>query len=175
MDKVIVTGASRGIGKTIAEVLSKNGYYVIAISRDIDSLNKNFKENDNVEIRRVGNPKVFAFEVKDHVDIGAKNGGLDFELASKITGSRFAVMKGGIARLHRALAQFMLDLQTGEHGYTEVYTPYIVNADSMRGTGQLPKFEEDLFAVKKGGQEGDGEGGVAEVRHSRGFERGLKG
>jgi seryl-tRNA synthetase len=94
--------------------------------------------------------------VKDHVDVGAALG-LDFDVAAKLTGSRFAVMKGGIARLHRALAQFMLDTQVNEHGYTECYTPYIVNADSLRGTGQLPKFEADLFAVKKGGQEGEGE------------------
>jgi seryl-tRNA synthetase len=113
-------------------------------------------ETGNVEVRRVGTPRSFDFEVKDHVDVGAPLG-LDFDTAAKLTGSRFAVMKSGIARLHRALAQFMLDTQTGEHGYTECYTPYIVNADSLRGTGQLPKFEADLFAAKKGGQEGEGE------------------
>jgi seryl-tRNA synthetase len=113
-------------------------------------------ESGNVEMRKVGTPRQFDFEVKDHVDVGAALG-LDFDTAAKLTGSRFAVMKGGIARLHRALAQFMLDTQTREHGYTECYTPYIVNADSLRGTGQLPKFEADLFAVKKGGQEGEGE------------------
>jgi seryl-tRNA synthetase len=113
-------------------------------------------ETANVEVRKVGMPRAFDFEVKDHVDVGAGLG-LDFDTATKLTGSRFAVMKGGIARLHRALAQFMLDTHTGEHGYTECYTPYIVNADSLRGTGQLPKFEADLFAVKKGGQEGEGE------------------
>ncbi|MES2041121.1 MAG: serine--tRNA ligase [Pseudomonadota bacterium] len=113
-------------------------------------------ETGNVEVRKVGTPRAFDFEVKDHVDIGSALG-LDFETAVKLTGSRFSVMKGGMARLHRALAQFMLDMQTLEHGYTEMYTPYMVNADSMRGTGQLPKFEEDLFAVKKGGQEGTGE------------------
>ena len=113
-------------------------------------------ESANVEVRKVGTPRTFDFEVKDHVDIGAALG-LDFDTAVKLTGSRFSVMKGGMARLHRALAQFMLDTQTLENGYTEVYTPYMVNADSMRGTGQLPKFEEDLFAVKKGGQEGEGE------------------
>jgi seryl-tRNA synthetase len=113
-------------------------------------------ESANVELRRVGTPPVFGFDVKDHVDIGAALG-LDFDVAAKLTGSRFSVMKGGIARLHRALAQFMLDTHTGEHGYTECYTPYIVNADSLRGTGQLPKFEADLFAVKKGGQEGEGD------------------
>ena len=113
-------------------------------------------ESDNVEARRVGTPRQFDFEIRDHVDIGAALG-LDFDAATKLTGSRFSVMKGGIARLHRALAQFMLDTHTGEHGYTECYTPYMVNADSLRGTGQLPKFEADLFAVKKGGQEGEGE------------------
>jgi len=113
-------------------------------------------EAANVEVRKVGTPRAFDFEVKDHVDVGAALG-LDFDVAAKLTGSRFAVMKGGIARLHRALAQFMLDTQTAEHGYTECYTPYIVNADSLRGTGQLPKFEADLFAAKKGGQEGEGE------------------
>ena len=113
-------------------------------------------ETANVEVRKVGTPRTFDFEVKDHVDVGAAHG-LDFDTAVKLTGSRFSVMKGGIARLHRALAQFMLDTHTGEHGYTECYTPYIVNADSLRGTGQLPKFEADLFAVKKGGQDGEGE------------------
>ena len=113
-------------------------------------------EAGNVEVRKVGTPKSYDFEVKDHVDLGAAFG-LDFDVATKLTGSRFSVMKGGIARLHRALAQFMLDTHTEEHGYTECYTPYIVNADSLRGTGQLPKFEADLFAVKKGGQEGEGE------------------
>jgi len=113
-------------------------------------------ESANVEMRKVGTPRSFDFEVKDHVDVGAGIG-LDFDVATKLTGSRFAVMKGGIARLHRALAQFMLDTHTTEHGYTECYTPYMVNADSLRGTGQLPKFEADLFAAKKGGQEGEGE------------------
>ncbi|HWV63672.1 MAG TPA: serine--tRNA ligase [Oxalicibacterium sp.] len=113
-------------------------------------------EADNVEMRKIGTPRTFDFEVRDHVDVGAPLG-LDFDVAAKLTGSRFAVMKGGIARMHRALAQFMLDTHTGEHGYTECYTPYIVNADSLKGTGQLPKFEADLFAVKKGGQEGEGE------------------
>ena len=113
-------------------------------------------ESGNVELRKVGTPKQFDFIVKDHVDLGAAFG-LDFDVAAKLTGSRFAVMKGGIARLHRALAQFMLDTHTAEHAYTECYTPYIANSDTLRGTGQLPKFEADLFAVKKGGQEGEGE------------------
>ena len=111
-------------------------------------------EDDNVVVRTWGTPKVFDFEVKDHVDVGTPLG-LDFDMGVKLSGSRFTVMKGGIARLHRALAQFMLDVQTGEHGYTECYVPYAVNADSLRGTGQLPKCEGDLFAAKKGGQEGE--------------------
>ncbi|THC40805.1 serine--tRNA ligase [Massilia sp. Mn16-1_5] len=113
-------------------------------------------ESGNVEVRKIGTPPTFDFEVKDHVDIGEKLG-LDFDTATKLTGSRFSVMKGGIARLHRALAQYMLDTHTDKHGYLECYTPYMVNADSLRGTGQLPKFEEDLFSVKKGGAEGEGE------------------
>jgi seryl-tRNA synthetase len=111
-------------------------------------------EHGNVVVRTWGAPKTYDFEVKDHVDLGTPLG-LDFEMGVKLTGSRFTVMKGAIARLHRALAQFMLDVQTTEHGYTECYTPYIVNGDSLRGTGQLPKFEEDLFAAKKGGQDGE--------------------
>src|SRR5512139_2091587 len=104
---------------------------------------------DNVEVRRDGSPRQFAFPPKDHVDIGAALRQLDFQTAGKIAGARFALMKGQLARLHRAIAQFMLDVHTGEHGYTEVYAPYLVNAASMRGTGQLPKFEEDLFAVPR--------------------------
>lgn len=106
-------------------------------------------ENDNVEIRTWGEPKLFDFEVKDHVDLGDVNNWLDFETASKLTGSRYVVMHGQMAKLHRALIQFMLDVHTNEHGYTEVYVPYIVNSDSLKGTGQLPKFEEDLFCVDK--------------------------
>jgi seryl-tRNA synthetase len=104
-------------------------------------------EADNVEVRKVGEPTKFAFEVKDHVSIGEGLGGLDFETATKITGARFSLLKGPLARLHRALAQFMLDTHTEKHGYTETYVPYMVNAKSMYGTGQLPKFEEDLFKV----------------------------
>ena len=111
-------------------------------------------EHGNVEVRRWGQPRAFDFEVKDHVDVGAPLG-LDFDMGVKLSGSRFTVMKGPIARLHRALAQFMLDLQTQQHGYTECYVPYAVNADSLKGTGQLPKFEGDLFAAKKGGQDGE--------------------
>ena len=111
-------------------------------------------EHGNVVVRSWGSPKTMDFAVKDHVDVGAPLG-LDFDMGVKLTGSRFTVMKGDLARLHRALAAFMLDVQTQEHGYTECYVPYIVNADSLRGTGQLPKFEGDLFAAKKGGQDGE--------------------
>jgi seryl-tRNA synthetase len=112
--------------------------------------------DDNVEVRRWGEPAAFGFAVKDHVDLGARLG-MDFETAAKLSGSRFVVLKGAMARLHRALAQFMLDVQTVEHGYTECYTPYVVTAATLTGTGQLPKFEQDLFAARKGGQEGEGE------------------
>ena len=115
-------------------------------------------ELGNVEMRRWSptgtEPVPLAFEAKDHVELGERIG-LDFASAAKLSGARFSVLKGPIARLHRALAQFMLDVQTGEHGYTECYTPYIVNAETLRGTGQLPKFEQDLFAARKGGQEGE--------------------
>ncbi|HSQ07933.1 MAG TPA: serine--tRNA ligase [Chromatiaceae bacterium] len=104
-------------------------------------------EADNREERRWGEPPRFAFEPKDHVDLGAQRGWMDFDVAAKLTGSRFVVLRGPMARLHRALIQFMLDLHTSEHGYTETYVPYLVNADSLRGTGQLPKFEADLFRV----------------------------
>ena len=103
---------------------------------------------DNPELRKDGTPRIFNFPVKDHVDLGAALG-LDFDAATKISGARFVLMKGAIARLHRALTQFMLDLHTKEHGYTEVYAPYLVNAATMRGTGQLPKFEEDLFKIPR--------------------------
>jgi seryl-tRNA synthetase len=104
-------------------------------------------EEDNVEVKKVGAPRSYDFQPIDHVDIGEHLGALDFERATKITGSRFAVMLGGVARLHRAIAQYMLDIHTQRHGYTEIYTPYLVNADSLFGTGQLPKFEEDLFSI----------------------------
>jgi seryl-tRNA synthetase len=110
----------------------------------------------NVEVRRWGEPARFDFAVRDHVDLGTPLG-LDFDTAAKLSGARFMLLKGPLARLHRALAQFMLDVQTNEHGYTECYTPYIVNRETLTGTGQLPKFEQDLFAAKKGGQEGEGE------------------
>ncbi|RKZ91915.1 MAG: serine--tRNA ligase [Candidatus Parabeggiatoa sp. nov. 1] len=108
-------------------------------------------ETDNVEVRRWGEPTAFEFTPKDHVDLGANLGLLDFETAAKITGSRFSLMRGALARLHRALIQFMLDLHTEEHGYIEVNVPYLVNANSLRGTGQLPKFVEDLFYISEQG------------------------
>ena len=114
-----------------------------------DSVPVGKSEADNVEVRRWGTPPSFDFPVKDHVDVGEGLKQLDFATATRITGSRFTLLQGPLARMHRALAQFMLDVHTQEHGYTEVYVPYLVNADSMRGTGQLPKFEEDLFAVQK--------------------------
>ncbi|MFZ9509579.1 MAG: serine--tRNA ligase [Burkholderiaceae bacterium] len=119
-----------------------------------DSVPVGSDEHGNVLLRQWGTPRQFDFAVKDHVDIGEPLG-LDFETGVKLSGARFTVMKGGMARLHRALAQFMLDVQTQQHGYTECYTPYVVNAETLRGTGQLPKFEADLFAAKKGGQEGE--------------------
>ena len=112
-----------------------------------DSVPAGKDESDNVEVRRVGVPRSFDYAARDHVDLGETLGMLDFETAAKITGSRFVVMKNGLARMHRALIQFMLDTHTQQHGYQEVYAPYMVNADSLRGTGQLPKFEEDLFKL----------------------------
>ncbi|BBG29909.1 serine--tRNA ligase [Zymobacter palmae] len=113
-----------------------------------DSVPVGKSEDDNLELTRWGTPRQFDFDVRDHTDIGALTGGLDFERAARLTGSRFAVMRGQIARLHRAIAQFMLDVQTQDHGYQETYVPYMVNRDSLQGTGQLPKFEEDLFKLQ---------------------------
>jgi seryl-tRNA synthetase len=111
-----------------------------------ESVPQGKSEEDNVEVRRIGTPRVFDFEIKDHADVGAPLG-LDFDAGAKLSGARFTLMRGQIAKLHRALAQFMLDTQTDHHGYTECYTPYMVNAESLIGTGQLPKFEEDLFSL----------------------------
>ncbi len=121
-----------------------------------DSVPVGKDESENVEITLWGEPKFYDFEVKDHVDLGEMSGGLDFASAVKLSGARFIVMKGQMAKLHRALAQFMLDLHTDEHGYTEMYVPYLVNADSLFGTGQLPKFGEDLFHTKPATEEGQG-------------------
>ncbi|MBV9696486.1 MAG: serine--tRNA ligase, partial [Gammaproteobacteria bacterium] len=115
-----------------------------------DSVPDGRDESANREVRRVGTPPKFDFEPRDHVALGEHLAGIDFEAAARISGARFVVMRGAVARLHRALTQFMLDLHTREHGYTEVYVPYLVNADSLRGTGQLPKFEEDLFTIPRG-------------------------
>ncbi|MCS4282198.1 seryl-tRNA synthetase [Pseudomonas sp. BIGb0278] len=109
-------------------------------------------EDGNVEVRRWGTPRAFDFEVKDHVALGEISGGLDFETAAKLSGARFALLRGPIARLHRALAQFMINLHTSEHGYEEAYTPYLVQAPALQGTGQLPKFEEDLFKISREGE-----------------------
>jgi seryl-tRNA synthetase len=138
--------------KDLQEALNQVQEQITEISLGIpniphESVPDGRSEDDNREERRWGEPPRFEFEPKDHVDLGAANGLLDFEAAARLTGSRFAVMSGPLARLHRALIQFMLDTHTREHGYTETYVPYMVNADSLRGTGQLPKFEEDLFKL----------------------------
>ena len=113
-----------------------------------DSVPEGRDESANVEVRRHGTPREFDFQPADHVDVGTRLGGLDFEAAARISGARFMVLRGSLARLHRALAQFMLDLHTSEHGYQEIYAPYLVSAAALTGTGQLPKFEQDLFALK---------------------------
>ncbi|TXI28509.1 MAG: serine--tRNA ligase [Nitrosomonas oligotropha] len=127
-----------------------------------DSVPEGKDETGNVQIRRWGEPRTFDFAIQDHVSVGEGLGLLDFETAAKLSGARFSLMKGGLARLHRALAQFMLDTHTQEHGYTETYVPYLVNRDSLRGTGQLPKFEEDLFFVHAGGANPSGEASAAD-------------
>jgi len=133
----------------LQEIQSELDFIIMSVPNIPDASVPDGKdENDNVEIRSWGKQPEFDFEVKDHVDLGEQLGQLDFETAVKITGSRFAVMNSQVARLHRALIQFMLDLHSQEHGYTETYVPYVVNADSLRGTGQLPKFEEDLFKLR---------------------------
>ncbi|CAG0974226.1 partial seryl-tRNA synthetase, partial [Rhodocyclaceae bacterium] len=156
-DASAVLAEVAGIGDSLKaneEALAKlqeryNAFVAVIPNLPHESVPVGKDETGNVEVLRWGAPRNFDFPVKDHVEIGENLGGIDFETAVKISGSRFSLMKGGIARLHRALAQFMLDTHTGEHGYTEVYTPYLVNPDSMFGTGQLPKFEEDLFQVPR--------------------------
>jgi seryl-tRNA synthetase len=149
LDEVAGLGEKLDAAKAdLAEVQQQIDTIIMGIPNLLhDSVPVGKNEDDNVEIRRWGEPKSFDFEVKDHVDLGVANSWLDFETASKLTGSRYVVMHGQMAKLHRALTQFMLDVHTTEHGYTEVYVPYVVNSDSLRGTGQLPKFEEDLFCV----------------------------
>jgi seryl-tRNA synthetase len=133
----------------LANVQAKlNAFLDVVPNAPHSSVPSGESSDDNVEVRKVGTPRNFDFPVRDHVDIGAGLGGLDFDTATKIAGARFTLMKGAVARLHRALAQFMLDVHTQEHGYTEVYVPYLVNPESMRGTGQLPKFHEDLFYIE---------------------------
>ena len=151
LDEVAGLGEKLDAAKAdLAEVQQQIDVIIMGIPNLLhDSVPVGKNEDDNVEIRRWGEPRSFDFEVKDHVDLGAINSWLDFEAASKLTGSRYVVMHGQMAKLHRALTQFMLDVHTTKHGYTEVYVPYIVNSDSLRGTGQLPKFEEDLFCVDK--------------------------
>ena len=127
-----------------------NAFLAVIPNTPHESVPAGKSEADNLEVRKVGNVPKFDFEVKDHVSIGEGLGGLDFDTAAKISGARFSLLKGPLARLHRALAQFMLDTHTEQHGYTETYVPYLVNAASMRGTGQLPKFEADLFSVNAG-------------------------
>ncbi|MFZ5959467.1 serine--tRNA ligase [Pseudomonas knackmussii] len=143
----------------MAEELESGKRELDAIQAELDSLLLNIPnlphesvpvgadEEQNVEVRRWGTPRSFDFEIKDHVALGERNGWLDFETAARLSGARFALMRGPIARLHRALAQFMIDLHTREHGYEEAYTPYLVQAPTLQGTGQLPKFEEDLFKI----------------------------
>ena len=159
--------ASGGDVETLLKEVGRLGDTLKAKQAELDELKESFdafqkslpnmpneavpagaSDEDNVEIRTWGKIPEFDFEPLDHVDLGVRDGGMDFETASKITGSRFVVMRGQMARLHRALTQFMLDTHTAEHGYTEVYVPYLVNKDSLYGTGQLPKFEEDQFRTQ---------------------------
>ncbi|MDR2239285.1 MAG: serine--tRNA ligase [Zoogloeaceae bacterium] len=128
-----------------------NAFVAVIPNLPHESVPAGKSDADNVEIKRWGAPREFGFAAKDHVELGGTLGGLDFDTAAKISGARFALMKGAIARLHRALAQFMLDVHTREHGYTEIYAPYLVNSSSLFGTGQLPKFEEDLFHITDDG------------------------
>ena len=150
LDQVAGLGAQLDTAKQELDIVQDqlNGLLMGIPNIPDDSVPEGDDESKNLEIRRWGEPTVFGFEVKDHVDLGDAVGGTDFDAAAKLSGSRFAVMRGPLARLHRALTQYMLDTHTGEHGYQECYVPYLVNADSLRGTGQLPKFEEELFATR---------------------------
>jgi len=138
--------------EALADLLNRiNAFVSVIPNLPHESVPPGQSEADNLEVRRWGTARTFGFAVKDHVDLGTALGGLDFDAATKISGARFTLMKGAVARLHRALAQFMLDVHTLEHGYTEVYAPYLVNGNSLFGTGQLPKFHEDLFHIKDDG------------------------
>lgn len=149
LDEVATLGDSlKSAEANLAEVQEQLSTLLLSLPNLVDdSVPNGASEDDNVEVRIVGTPRQFNYEPLDHVDIGARNDSLDFETGSKLTGSRFVVMRGEMAQLHRALVQFMLDVHTLEHGYTEINVPAIVNQDSLRGTGQLPKFEEDLFKL----------------------------
>lgn len=147
--------------KELADVQSSLDDILLALPNIVDSsVSPGKDESDNQEIRKVGEPREFTFKPLDHIDMGARAHALDFETATKLTGSRFSVLRGELATLHRALIQFMLDTHTREHGYTEINVPYIVNADSLRGTGQLPKFEEDLFRLVWGDATTEAEAGA---------------
>ena len=147
--------------QSLAEVQEELDNILLSLPNIVDaSVPAGRDESDNVEVRRVGVPRQFNYEVKDHVDIGARGAALDFETATKLTGSRFAVLRGELASMHRALVQLMLDTHTREHGYTEINVPQIVNNDTLRGTGQLPKFEEDLFRLVWGDAKTQAEAGA---------------
>jgi seryl-tRNA synthetase len=163
MDESAAVNSELGTLEKRAEEAQKRLQEFLAVVPNVphESVPVGTTADDNAEVRRVGEPRKFDFEPRDHVDLGARLGLLDFEVATKIAGTRFVVMQGAVARLHRAISQFMLDVHTGEHGYTEVYVPYLVNVTSLYGTGQLPKFKEDLFAVPRGAAGGQGDGGDA--------------
>ena len=142
----------KAIEQELADIQAKlNEFLLVVPNAPHASVPPGESSADNVEVRKVGAPRAFDFQVKDHVDLGGALGMMDFDVATKIAGARFVVMKGLVARLHRALTQLMLDTHTQEHGYTEIYAPYLVNADSMRGTGQFPKFQDDQFAIESDG------------------------
>ena len=144
-----LTGALAQAEAQLAAVQAELEYWQLGLPNLLhSSVPDGHDESANLEVRRWGEPRHWSFKARDHVELGERLGGLDFEAATRISGARFVVMRGAVARLHRALAQFMLDLHTREHGYTEVYVPYLVRPDALIGTGQLPKFEQDLFAVR---------------------------
>src|SRR5690606_16911857 len=153
-DVTAIMAEVAGIGEALkadenrlSEIQSELQHLLLSIPNlPHDSVPVGQSEDGNVEVRRIGTPRSFDFEVKDHTDVGVALG-LDFDTGAKLSGARFTLMKGPVARLHRALAQYMLDTQTERNGYTECYTPYLVNAETLLGTGQLPKFEEDLFSL----------------------------